>query len=107
MFMLGQGTNILIQNGLGAGQKVPHFAMEVIPRREEDGLQLQWPSKEMTEDELDISAQQLREETAKLGDLSAVKEKKAEAKEETKKTEEKKTEVKPDNIMVKSLKRIP
>src|SRR3989338_1022361 len=23
-----QGTNIIVQNGLGAGQKVPHFALE-------------------------------------------------------------------------------
>ena len=37
-----QGTNIMIQNGLGAGQKVPHFAIEVVPRVENDGLNLTW-----------------------------------------------------------------
>ena len=34
------GTNVIIQNGLGAGQNTPHFGIEVIPRRENDGLQL-------------------------------------------------------------------
>jgi histidine triad (HIT) family protein len=37
-----QGTNILVKNGLGAGQEVPHSSIEVIPRQENDGLNLQW-----------------------------------------------------------------
>ena len=28
-----QGTNIIVRNGLGAGQNVPHFGIEVIPRK--------------------------------------------------------------------------
>ena len=99
-----EGTNILIQNGLGAGQKVPHFAIEVIPRRESDGLNLQWQPKEISEDDLDISAHQLSEEIAKLGDFTAPK-KKEEVKE--KKEEIKVSKDDKDNYLVKSLRRIP
>src|SRR3989344_8164452 len=81
-----EGTNILIQNGLGAGQKVPHFAIEVIPRREGDALNLQWQPKEVSQDDLDIIMHQLSDEIAKLGDFTAPKKK------EEKKVEEKKTE---------------
>ena len=102
-----EGTNILIQNGLGAGQKVPHFAIEVIPRRENDGLNLQWQPKEISQDDLDISAHQLSEEVGKLGDFTApkkkeeVKEKKVEIIKESKGEDDK------DNYLVKSLRRIP
>ncbi len=98
-----QGTNILVQNGLGAGQKVPHFAVEVIPRREGDGLNLQWPPREVPEDELEIVLQQLQADVKKLGDLTAEK-KKEEA-------TEKKADLKPqkegENYLLKSLRRIP
>ena len=99
-----EGTNILIQNGLGAGQKVPHFAIEVIPRRDGDGLNLQWQPKEISEDDLDISTHQLSEEIAKLGDFTAPK-KKEEVKE--KREEIKASKDDKDNYLVKSLRRIP
>src|SRR3989338_8921865 len=98
-----EGTNILIRNGLGAGQKVPHFAIEIIPRREGDGLNLQWQPKEMNQDDLDITAHQLTEEIAKLGDFTAPKK---EAKEEDRKPEHKLIET-GENYLSKSLKRIP
>lgn len=102
-----EGTNILMQNGLGAGQKVPHFAIEVVPRRESDGLNLQWPPKELSQDDLDIAAHQISEEVAKLGDFTSPK-KKEEAKE--KKVEEIKAgkdKEDGENYLVKSLRRIP
>ena len=101
-----QGTNILVQNGLGGGQKVPHFAIEIIPRREGDGLNLQWPPKEVPEEELEIVAQQLEPEAKKLGDLT-VEPKKEEP--QQKKKEEPKSEVKEqkENYLTKSLRRIP
>lgn len=33
-----KGTNIFIASGGGAGQKFPHFIMNIIPRKEDDGL---------------------------------------------------------------------
>ncbi len=101
-----EGTNIIIQNGLGAGQRVPHFALEVIPRKETDGLNLQWPPKEMNEDDLDITAHQLLEEIQKLGDFTAPKKKELPQEKEKKevKIEEKE---KGDNYLLKSVRRIP
>jgi diadenosine tetraphosphate (Ap4A) HIT family hydrolase len=52
-----QGTNIVIRNGLGAGQDVPHFGIEIIPRREEDGLNLHWEPRQLSEDEIEITQQ--------------------------------------------------
>src|SRR3989344_9077107 len=33
-----EGINIFISNGAIAGQRVPHFMIEIIPRKEKDGL---------------------------------------------------------------------
>lgn len=97
-----QGTNVVVQNGLGAGQKAPHFSLEVIPRREGDGLNLQWPPREIPSDELNIIAAQLQEEVQKLGDLTKKKEVLPEQKKEPVKKEQGK-----ENYLVKSLRRIP
>lgn len=91
-----QGTNIIVQNGISAGQKVPHFAIEVIPRREGDGLKLQWEGKQMMEDELEMVIKQLQS-VAK--EVPKVEEKKTEAVVKKKEGEE--------NYLIKSQRRIP
>ncbi len=60
-----QGTNIMVQNGNGAGQNVPHFALEIIPRRENDGLPLQWKPQQLMEDEMDTAFLELKEQVDK------------------------------------------
>ena len=35
-----QGTNIFIQNGVAAGQNIPHLIVHIIPRFENDGINL-------------------------------------------------------------------
>jgi histidine triad (HIT) family protein len=55
------GTNFFVRNGLGAGQSVPHFAIEIIPRNENDGLDLLWQPQQMPEDELAITLKKLAE----------------------------------------------
>src|SRR3989344_6764389 len=57
-----QGTNVFIENGLAGGQKVPHFAIEVIPRAENDAIQLTWQPQQIAEDELEVTASILKEE---------------------------------------------
>ena len=37
-----QGTNILIENGVGAGQINPRFSINIIPRFENDRIKLEW-----------------------------------------------------------------
>jgi histidine triad (HIT) family protein len=98
-----QGTNIVVQNGLSAGQKVPHFAIEVIPRREGDGLNLQWEPKQLEEHEMEGTVSSLKEALKNL-EKSIKKEKKSVKKENPDtETEEEKEE----NYLIKSLKRIP
>jgi len=89
-----QGTNIIIQNGLAAGQNVPHFGIEVIPRREGDGLNFQWPSKQLTEDELEMLFQELEEG------------KKTKA-EEAPESNEPPTKEEKENYLLNSLRRLP
>jgi len=105
-----QGTNILIQNGVSAGQKTPHFGLEIIPRRENDGLNLQWPPKQLMEDEIETVFLMLKEEGEKIvnvGKASSTLSNKEEGKKaEAEKTIFKKEEGK-DNYLIKSLRRIP
>ncbi len=55
-----QGTNVLVQNGVSAGQKVPHFSLAVIPRRENDGINLQWKTQQLLEEEMEQAFSALR-----------------------------------------------
>jgi histidine triad (HIT) family protein len=47
------GTNILIQNGTGAGQEFPHFSIDVIPRRANDGLNFRWDMNKASHESLE------------------------------------------------------
>ena len=96
-----QGTNLIMQNGLSAGQKVPHFSIEIIPRREEDGINLQWTPQQLMEDELESVFSQLKD--LKI-DLNEKKEKEVKVKDD--KTEAVLEEDK-DNYLLKSIRRIP
>ena len=99
-----QGTNIVVQNGTAAGQKVPHFCVNIIPRKEGDNLNLQWQPKQLMEDEIETPFLALKEE----GDQLVLEE--TESKEEvltdgkTEVTVEKEDE---DNYLIKQLRRIP
>jgi len=96
-----QGTNVIIKNGLSAGQTVPHCALEIIPRAENDNLPLRWEPQPVPEDELEVTASLLREELANLPPDSA-KEK------ELTKNKEKPIPEKPaDNYLLKSIRRMP
>ncbi|MBI2662232.1 HIT family protein [Candidatus Woesearchaeota archaeon] len=105
------GTNIVIQNGLGGGQKVPHFCIEIYPRQENDGLPLQWTSKKLDDVDLETTFNIIKEELAKeekeekhKEDLKLQVEKALkEDKQPNQKTEQQKIE----NYLVKSIKRMP
>ncbi len=100
----GGGTNIIIQNGSGAGQMHPHFTIEIIPRRENDGLNFQWQPKQLSEEEMSTVELTLKQET----DTIAVGgEKKKEIIKEDDNTETLKEKEGEDNYLLKSLRRIP
>ena len=61
-----QGTNIIVQNGTAAGQEVPHFCVDIVPRREGDGLNVHWKPTQLMEEEMDTAYLMLKEEGDKL-----------------------------------------
>ena len=65
-----QGTNIIVQNGIAAGQKAQHFMVHVIPRKENDGIKFELPQKEIPEKELEQVRQKLQ---SKLGPVKQEK----------------------------------
>ncbi|MBI2107932.1 HIT family protein [Candidatus Woesearchaeota archaeon] len=48
-----QGTNIIVANGVAAGQRAQHFMVHVIPRKEGDGLNFEIPQRKMSQQEID------------------------------------------------------
>jgi len=62
-----QGTNIFVANGLPAGQTVAHFTINVIPRKENDGINLQWQPKQLTEEEMSTVEIKLKDQTRNIG----------------------------------------
>lgn len=48
-----QGTNILVANGVAAGQRAQHFMVHVIPRMEKDNVPFTLPQKTLSEDQLE------------------------------------------------------
>ena len=62
-----QGTNIFVANGLPAGQTVAHFTINVIPRKENDGINLQWQPKQLSEEEISTVELKLKEQTKNIG----------------------------------------
>jgi histidine triad (HIT) family protein len=47
-----EGTNIMINEGVPAGQKHAHMMIHVIPRKQGDGLSFEWPQKQIPEDSM-------------------------------------------------------
>jgi len=57
-----QGTNIYVANGIPAGQSVAHFMINVIPRKENDGVNLQWKPKQLSEEEISTVELKLKDQ---------------------------------------------
>ena len=62
-----QGTNIFVANGIPAGQTVAHFMINVIPRIENDGINLQWSPKQLNEEEMSTVELKLKESIQNIG----------------------------------------
>jgi len=97
-----EGTNIIIQNGIAAGQSVPHTTIHIVPRKENDGLNLLWKPKQQSEEQMSTLELMIKEEAKKIAPFEKEKPKPIEIKkpEEIKPTKE-------ENYMIKQLKRIP
>lgn len=98
------GTNIHIANGEPAGQVVPHIAVNVVPRNENDGLNLLWQPKQLPEEEMASAEAALKEETKSIMSFITEKPSKAEVKKAEKIAYKLSDE---ENYLIKSLRRIP
>ena len=66
-----QGTNIFVANGIPAGQTVAHFMVNVIPRFEKDGINLQWQPRQLDEEEMSTVELKLKEYAKNIGSFQA------------------------------------
>jgi histidine triad (HIT) family protein len=94
-----QGTNIIVNNGVEAGQKDPHFTIDVIPRTENDGINFDWKAEPANEDSLKTAELKLKQFTDKLGVQ--------EVKKEPINVQENIEQVDDEDYMFKQLRKIP
>jgi len=99
-----QGTNLLLQNGLAAGQSINHVTLNIIPRKEGDGLNLEWQPKQLSEEEMSQLETTIKADASTIGKFE-----KQEPKIEPKKDTETSDQEKSDEVdyMIEQLKRIP
>jgi histidine triad (HIT) family protein len=98
-----EGTNILVNNGIAAGQTTNHCIVNVLPRRENDGLNFQWQTKQLSEEEMSTIELKLKDECKNIGAFEKEKPKPK----ETPKPEEVKAAQDEVNYLIEQLKRIP
>ncbi|MBI4439216.1 HIT family protein [Candidatus Woesearchaeota archaeon] len=100
-----QGTNIIIMNGTAAGQKTPHLSIDIIPRFKGDGLNFQWPTRKLTEEQMDIAEMKIREEASRPAAI--ISERKEELPEPEKEKPRKPHKKPKEDIFMKQLRRLP
>ena len=54
-----QGTNLIVANGIAAGQRAQHFMVHIIPRKENDGVDFVLPQKTIEEKEIEAIGDKL------------------------------------------------
>ena len=79
-----QGTNIVVANGVAAGQRAQHFMVHIIPRKDNDGVNFVLPQKTLDEREIEAVGNKL---IAALGGAAEQGEKPAASMPEPKKKE--------------------
>jgi histidine triad (HIT) family protein len=98
--MRAEGTNILIQNGLPAGQTIAHFSIHVLPRKEGDGITLSWNPKKSSNEDLEYAMNKIKDALIIAEDVPTTPKQATEKKPEVLKTSK-------DNYLIKQLTRMP
>ncbi|MBD3249599.1 HIT domain-containing protein [Candidatus Woesearchaeota archaeon] len=99
------GTNIIVQNGVAAGQLIPHSFIHVIPRKDDDNIDFQWQPKQIAPEQFSKVEANLKKAAESI-EIGKKKEKKKEPV-KAKKEPEKMKATKQENYMIKQLERIP
>ena len=96
------GTNILIQNGLPAGQTDPHFSINIIPRFENDGLDFNWKPQQFSEEQMSTVELKIKELTEGIGMFEKEKKEPVKLDKDVEKIKDSE-----ENYLIKQLRRIP
>ena len=109
-----QGTNLVLMNGLAAGQKVSHIAVDVVPRVKDDGLGFVWPSRKLSDEQMGLVELQVKEQVLELSAIpqsSSLQPAETADAEEEKAREDEQTAEKPGKKMedpfIRQLRRMP
>ena len=92
------GTNIVVPNGLPAGQRAPHAAVHIVPRMEKDNIDVNWKPIQPDADAMGTAELMIRDA------LNAKEEKPKEDKPAKKESFKLSDE---ENYLIKALKRMP
>ena len=98
------GTNILIQNGEIAGQNAETLFIRLIPRYENDNIELKWEPKQAKPEDLDSVMNSLKDYDDLIKEKKFLEEQKKVANEKKEPEKIKKDE---ENYLLKSLRRNP
>ena len=99
-----QGTNIFVANGIPAGQTVAHFMINIIPRKENDGIKMQQTTKQLSEERMSTVELKLKEQIKDSGVSKVERTEKPKQAQETPKVHDADDE---DDYFMKHLRRIP
>ncbi len=97
-----QGTNVIIENGVAAGQSLPHVSLNVVPRLQNDNMNLSWQPKQLSEEEMSTVELKVKDFTKVIGDFEREKPKPIELDRAPNMISEEK-----ENYLLKQLRRIP
>ena len=61
------GTNILVNEGAGSNRRFDHFAIDVIPRKADDGIPFRWEPKQGDPAEIDEVLGKIKDEAFFVG----------------------------------------
>ena len=94
---MSEGTNMLVNNG-DAEQDIPHFSVNILSRKEKDGLNFEWTAKLVSSSEHEETAKQLKEVLDKMTNADALQDLR----------EDHDEKIKPENdYLVKQMRRVP
>lgn len=96
-----QGTNLFVTNGIAAGQVAAHFMINIIPRKDNDGINITWQPKQLSEEDMSTAELQLKEAAKNIGGFEA------KSKIEKISAQESENIFGEDNYLLRQMKRIP
>jgi histidine triad (HIT) family protein len=101
------GTNILIENGISAGQDQPVMSVHVIPRFSDDAIALEWEAKKLEEFDMEDAIVHLTENKIQLGEDIVVSDKDEPKVADGVEVVDDEKKKKDENYLIKSLRKIP